>query len=83
METPKKTYISGGNILSLKNKKKPAQKKAFLIFQEMKLSSHKLRKNSYISGGNFKSPKLNKLFYIFSYCFLYIFHNKNLYSKNY
>lgn len=37
------------------------QKEAFLMFQEMKLSSPNLKRNSYILGGKFKVPKLKKL----------------------
>ena len=44
MQPPKKTYISGGNFSSSKNKKTHSEK--FLLFGEMELSSCKLKKNS-------------------------------------
>ena len=40
-----------------KIKKNPLWKN--VIFWEMELSSHKLKKNSYFSGGKFKVPSLN------------------------
>ena len=48
-----------GELSKLKKYKKKLTMKKFLIFWEMELSSPKLKKN-YISGGNFKSPKLKK-----------------------
>ena len=53
-----------------KIKKNPLWKN--VIFWEMELSSHKLEKNSYISGGKFKVPNLN-FFYIFFTCFTRVF----------
>ena len=64
------SYISGSNVPSPKNEKKKKQKKnslkKCLIFQEMELSSVKLKKlKAYILGGTSKPPKLkvmNKFF---------------------
>ena len=51
------SHISGENFLSLKNKKEPTLKKV-LIFQEMELSSLKLKIFFYISGQNLQSLKI-------------------------
>ena len=56
--------ISGQNFPSSGNKKRPTLKK-LLIFQEMKLSCPKLKKNCYISRGNLQILK-NKNFFSIS-----------------
>ena len=59
------SYISGSNFPSPKDEKKNSLKKC-LIFQEMELSSVRLKKlKAYILGGTSKPPKLkvmNKFF---------------------
>ena len=60
-----------------KIKKNPLWKNA--IFWEMELSSHKLKKNSYISGGKFKVPSLNFFFILYFLLVLQEFLKINLY----
>ena len=62
------SHIPREKFLSPKNKKKTTLR-TFLIFQEMELSSPKLKKFLIFSGGNFQSLKISYIFFHI-FCFL-------------
>ena len=66
---PLKTLLTFQEGTSRAQKIKKFTLKKFSLFEKMELSRRKLKKNSYISGRNFKVPSLKK-FLIFFLIFL-------------